>query len=244
MRNLKITIQYDGTRYSGWQRQKNALAVQQVLEDCISEVTGENIKVIGSGRTDSGVHALAQVANFRTDSSIPEDRMPLALNSYLPEDIRIIRCEQVDENFHARFSAKAKTYLYTIINDEYGNVLWRNYMWHIRQRLDVRKMKQAAAHLIGTKDFSSFRSSGSSTKTSVRTINDISIDCEDSLIKVWITADGFLYNMVRIIVGTLVEFGMGLYQPDYMKTILDTCDRNTAGKTAPPHGLCLVKIYY
>lgn len=257
MRNIKLVIEYDGTNYHGWQSQTNALTVQQVIERAIQKLTGEECRLVGSGRTDVGVHALGQVANFHTGSRIPADRFACALNSVLPDDIVIRHSEEVDSDFHSRYSAKGKKYRYLIYNSKYPSALLRNRACHVQYPLDFGLMKEAASYFLGTHDFSAFRASGSSTKTSVRTITHVLFrekDCGSfpggdapffgRLFEFEVAGDGFLYNMVRIMAGTLIEVGAGKIAPGSIPEIIESRDRKRAGKTAPAHGLYLVEVYY
>lgn len=242
--NIKIIIEYDGTNYHGWQRQKNAITIQQVLEEAIGSVTGEKISLIGSGRTDAGVHAIAQVANFFTNTTIPIDRLPYAINSKLPRDITVNHASIVPPDFHARKSAIAKIYNYRIYNANFPSPLYRHYTYFYSRPLDVNAMKKAAKFFIGEHDFSAFRTTGSSIKTTVRRIEHLEILQDDKLINIRICANGFLYNMARIIAGTLLEVGAHKKKPEEVPEILRSKDRNKAGKTLAPQGLCLLKVIY
>ena len=251
MRNIKLTIEYDGTNYSGWQSQNNSVAIQDEIQKAIKKLTGEDCLLIGSGRTDAGVHALGQVANFKTSSKIPADKFSYALNSFLPEDIVIKKSEEVSLDFHAQYSAKGKKYMYLIYNSTRPSALLRDRAYFVPQKLDVDAMKKAAECFIGTHDFSAFRATGGSAKTSVRTINNVSLDvCYNqldachNLIKFEIAGNGFLYNMVRIIAGTLVEIGIGKLPWDSVPGIIESRERKRAGRTVPPHGLYLVEVRY
>lgn len=243
MRNLKITIQYNGKNYCGWQRQPNSLGIQGNIENAIYEITKEKVKLIGSGRTDAGVHAFGQVANFLINSNIPASKLPLAINSKLPKDISIIDCVEVDDNFHSRYSAIGKTYRYLIYNSQYRSPIYKDISYQVKYDLDIEKMKKEAKSLLGEHDFCGFMSSGSSVLDTVRTISDISIKTEEDLISIEITGNGFLYNMVRIIVGTLVDIGRGKID-ESLEDIISSKDRKRAGHTAPAHGLFLKKVYY
>lgn len=245
MRNIKLTIEYDGTGYHGWQSQVNAAAVQDVLCLAIKKLTGEEIILTGSSRTDAGVHALGQAANFFTASRIPAEKFAFALNSVLPEDIVIRKSEEVGKDFHSRFSAVGKRYRYLIFNSPFRSALLRQRAWHVFYPLDVDAMEQGAKHFLGMNDFKAFMASGSSVKTTVRTISDISISSfPDPTLALEIAGDGFLYNMVRIIAGTLVEVGYGKIRPQDIPDIIISGDRKKAGKTAPAHGLYLMEVYY
>jgi len=242
--NVKIVLEYDGTDYSGWQRQKNAPTIQEVLETSISAITREKIQVIGSGRTDAGVHALEQVANFKTNTKIPIEKLPYAINSKLPEDIVVKDARIVPDNFHARFSAKSKIYAYTIYNAPFPSPIYRKHSLFIAMPLDVKSMTKAAISLTGVHDFSAFKASGSPVKSPIRHVMGIEVLKEGAFIKILIQANGFLYNMVRIMAGTLLEVGKGKTQPWEVASILLSRDRNRAGKTLPPHGLSLLKVNY
>jgi tRNA pseudouridine38-40 synthase len=244
VRNILLTIEYDGTNYHGWQRQKNALSIQQLIEESIENVTGVRTKLIGSGRTDTGVHALGQRANFKTNTNIPTDRIPLALNGHLPLDIRIINAIEVDPEFHARYDVIGKKYRYRIFNRSIPSAVLRNYSCYIPVKLDLDSMKEAAGYIIGRKDFSSFCSSGSLVRSRIRKVQSLELETEGNIIDMSIIADGFLYNMVRIIAGTLVEVGKGNMAPGDVKALLEKRDRKRAGPTLPPQGLFLEEVYY
>ena len=246
MRNIKLTIEYDGTNYQGWQKQKSidAKTIQGTLEKAISLLTNEEIKVQGSSRTDAGVHAKGFVANFKTTTNIPEFKYREAINFRLPKDIAIIKSEEVEEDFNARYNAKGKTYSYTILNREIYPSIGRQYIYHVKRSLNVEAMKEACKHFIGTKDFISFMSSGSSVKTTIRTIEDLHIEKNNDIIKIYVTGDGFLYNMVRIIVGTLIMVGRDSIKPEDVKDIIESKDRRKAGICVPAQGLTLEKVFY
>lgn len=243
MRNLKLTIQYDGTKYCGWQKQPNSSGIQGTIEYAIYEITREKVNIIGSGRTDAGVHALGQVANFKTNSNIPAARIPDALNAKLPKDISIIDCQEVSDDFHSRYSATGKIYRYLIYNKPYRSPLYKDISYHVRYDLDIQKMRVEAQSLLGTHEFKGFMSSGSSVKDTVRTIHNISIEESGDLIALEVEGNGFLYNMVRIIVGTLVDIGRGRIDKP-LEEIIASQDRGEAGHTAPAHGLFLKKVHY
>ena len=243
MTNFRIILAYNGTAYHGWQRQNNALAVQQVLEEAIFSLTGQTVTVNGCSRTDAGVHALGQVANFKTESKILAERLPDALNAKLPKDISIISCEEVDIDFHARYNACGKTYRYLIYNKPYRSPLYKDLSYHVRYDLDLDKIRLEAKSLIGTHDFGGFMSSGSSVKDTVRTIYDVDIQENDGMISIEVSGNGFLYNMVRIIVGTLVDIGRGRIKHN-MEEIINSKSRSMCGHTAPAHGLFLKKVNY
>lgn len=243
MRNLKITIQYNGSNYCGWQKQPNSLGIQGTIEKAIYDITKEKIKIIGSGRTDAGVHAIGQVANFKIDSTIPTNKIANALNSKLPKDIAIINCIEVKEDFHARYSAKRKRYRYLIHNSMYRNPIYKDISYHVKYDLDFKKMCAQAKYLIGEHDFKGFMSSGSSAIDTTRTIYDITLQKEDDLIIVEVEGNGFLYNMVRIIVGTLIDIGRGRIQKS-LDEVIYSQKRGECGHTAPAHGLFLKKVDY
>ena len=244
MVNIKLIIEYEGTNYCGWQKQKNANSIQEEIEKAIWKITGDKVNLIGSGRTDRKVHARGQVANFVTKSKIPPDRFKYALNSKLPVDIRIIDSKLVDEKFHSRYDAIGKRYQYIILNRPIISPLYRNFSYHVPYPLNHRAMEEASKFFIGTHDFFSFMAANSSIKNTVRTINHISLDKRDELIFFNIEGNGFLYNMVRIIMGTLVEVGGGRLEQDNILQIINSKDRKLAGHTAPPEGLYLEKVYY
>jgi len=244
MINVKLTIQYDGTNYCGWQKQNNGISVQEEIENAIHRLTGERVDLIGSGRTDKGVHALGQVANFTTNSTIPPDRYKYALNSILPQDISIISSELVPDSFHSQYDAKGKIYKYTIYNREVRNPIYNRYAYHVPVKLNLNSMRKGAECFLGSHDFKAFMASGSSAKSTIRNIRSISLDKKDDFIFLTIEGNGFLYNMVRIIVGTLVEVGLGKKQWQSIPHIIESKDRKMAGHTAPAQGLCLEKVYY
>lgn len=244
MRNIKLTIEYDGTGYHGWQSQVNAISVQGVLEKALSSLTGEACSLTGASRTDAGVHACGQTANFFTDSNIPPSKYFLALNSIIPDDISIVKSEEVSPDFHSRFSAKGKRYKYLVYNMRHPSALMRNRSYHVPLPLNLDHMKEAGAFFIGKHDFSAFQASGSAAKTSVRTITGLTLERKDSLIELNISGDGFLYNMVRIITGTLIDVGLGRTPVNEIPDIISNGDRHAAGRTAPPQGLYLIEVFY
>jgi len=245
MRNIKLTIEYEGTHYLGWQRQPQGMTIQEALEDAIEKITGVQTAVVGSGRTDAGVHARGQVANFHTESDLAVQRFRGALNALLPRDIVVLDTEDVPEEFNSRFSARSKLYQYTIWNDRIRPCLQRQFCWHVRWALDHDLAQEAAQALVGKHDFACFESSGAETQTTVRTVTRASWDVvEPRRIVFSIEADGFLYNMVRAIVGTLVEVARGKMPPARVADIIASGDRAAAGPTAPPQGLCLVEVRY
>ena len=244
MRNIKLTIEYDGKEYHGWQKQPGKLNIQGEIERAIKNVTGEDVELIASGRTDAGVHALGQVANFKTNSNIELEKIPIAINSQVKKSIRIQNAEEVDQNFHSRFNCKRKTYRYVIDNSKYGSAIYRNISYHLPVALNVEDMKKAIKYFEGEHDFKAFKSSGTSSKSSVRKIYKADVITEGTSIAIDLTGNGFLYNMVRIIAGTLVDVGMGKIKPEEIPDIIESKDRNRAGKTLPPHGLMLLHVEY
>ncbi len=246
MRNFRLTIEYDGTRYSGWQRQAEEPTVQAEIEKALATMTRTAVVLLGAGRTDAGVHALGQVANFRLDTRLAPDQILKGLNSLLPPDIAILECRQVPEDFHARFSAKSKTYRYRVLNREVRNAVDRHTCWFIHSPLDLPAMQAAARSVIGRRDFKAFESTGSPRAHTVRhvTAAEWVHDLNSGFFIFQIVADGFLRCMVRNIVGTLVAVGRGKIEPTRMAAILDSRDRRQAGPTAPARGLFLVEVRY
>ena len=244
MRNIKLVIEYDGKDFNGWQKQPTKLNIQGEIERAIKDITGEEVELNASGRTDAGVHSLGQVANFKTNSNIPVDKFPIALNTKLKRSIRILEAEEVDENFHSRYNCKKKTYRYIINNSENGTAIYRNLEYNFLQKLDVEKMKEAAQYFIGEHDFKGFKASGTSSKSSVREIYSAEVYKQNEKVIIELTGNGFLYNMVRIISGTLVEVGIGKIKPEEITEIIKSGEREKAGKTLPPQGLYLVKVEY
>jgi len=245
-RNIKLLIEYDGSNYIGWQKQPvyQGESIQGVLERALAQIVKHRVILTGAGRTDSGVHALGQVANFFTENAIPVERIPAALAGKLPRDIVVKDAYEVPESFHARFSAIDKTYRYHIRIAKYPSAFAWRYSCHIRFPLDLGAMKAGASYLIGTHDFSSFCAQGTPVKTFIRTVKECTLFREDKNLLVEITADGFLYNMVRIIVGTLVEVGRGRWIPEKVEEILQARDRVQAGPTMKAEGLTLVRVRY
>lgn len=249
MKRIKLTVAYDGGKYSGWQIQPNAPTVEAVLDSAIEDVTGEKIHVTGASRTDAGVHALGNIAVFDTKSSIPGDRWAYALNRYLPNDVSVVDSCEVRPDFHPRHCDTVKTYEYTILNSEFPIPQLRNAAWHVSHKLDIPAMKKAAEYIVGEHDFKSFCSVKTQVESTVRTVYSLEVanktykEKYDTVI-LKITGNGFLYNMVRIIAGTLVQVGKGQIEPEYIKEMLEKCDRTAAGQTAPPQGLTLVNIQY
>ena len=245
MRNIKLIIEYDGKEFNGWQKQPNKLNIQGEIEKAIERVTGEKVDLTASGRTDSGVHAIGQVANFKTNSTIPVEKIPIALNANLKKAIVIKSAEEVDERFHSRLNCKKKTYRYIINNSKYGTAIYRNLETHIPMKLDISKMQEAVKYFEGEHDFKAFKASGTSSKSSVRIIYKAEvIEAENERIYIELTGNGFLYNMVRIISGTLVDVGLGKLEPKEIETIIHDKKRENAGKTLPPQGLYLVNVEY
>jgi len=244
MRNIKLTIEYDGKDFNGWQKQPNRLNIQGEIERAIQIVTGETVELYASGRTDAGVHALGQVANFHMENDMRLEKIPLALNSQLKKSIRILSAEEVPNEFHSRYHCKKKTYCYHIYNGKYGTAIGRGYTYQFPLPLAIEKMQQAAKYLEGEHDFKAFKASGTSSKSSVRTIYKLTVSQEGNLIKITVTGNGFLYNMVRIISGTLVEVGLGKIAPEEVKEILAEGKRERAGKTLPAQGLFLMQVDY
>ena len=245
MKNIKLTIEYDGKEFNGWQKQPNKLNIQGNIEQAIKDITGEEVNLMASGRTDAGVHALGQVANFKTNSNIPVEKIAIALNTNLKKSIRIISAEEVDERFHSRLTCKKKTYRYIINNSEFPSAIYRNLETYIPNKLNIEKMQQAAEYFEGEHDFKSFRASGTSSKSSVRVIYKAKvIKMPQNRIYIELTGNGFLYNMVRIIAGTLVDVGIEKIEPEDVKMIIESKNRERAGKTLPPQGLYLVNVEY
>lgn len=241
---VKLVVAYEGTNYCGWQVQPNGITIEEVLNQHLSRLLGEDIKVTGASRTDAGVHSMGNVAVFDTNTRMPAEKISYALNQGLPEDIVVQDSCQVPEDFHPRFSKSVKTYEYKILNRRFRLPLERNTSYFYHYPLDVAKMQQAAAYLVGEHDFTSFSSVHAQTNTFVRTIYSLDVSKDGDMISIRITGNGFLYNMVRIIAGTLIQVGAGMIEPEYMKAILAGRDRELAGPTAPAHGLTMVGIAY
>ena len=244
MKRILFTISYDGTNYSGWQKQKNAMTVQGEFDKACSTLFKTDVESIGASRTDAGVHALGQRAVIDVDTSIPAEKIPLALNPLLPDDIVVTHAEEVGADFNPRFKALKKTYEYSIYNAPFRNPLYRNYSEYVRYELDLDSMRTACEAFVGEHDFRAFCASGNSSKTTVRTIYSLDVEKDGDFIKIRVTGNGFLYNMVRIIAGTLIYVGEGRIAPDNLPEIIASGDRRKAGKTAGPSGLVLVKIMY
>lgn len=243
-RNIKILIEYDGTNYHGWQKQKNGISIQEILETTLTDVLGHEVKLNGAGRTDAGVHAFGQTANFVTACKIPVEKLPYALNSLLPQDIVVNAACEVPQDFHAQYSAKGKAYKYIINNGEFPSAINASREYFCPYGLDIELMKQVLDLIIGTHDFKGFMASGSTVKNTFRTIQEAVLEVKNQKITINLKADGFLYNMVRIIAGTLIDIARGKLSIEDMKMALETGDRKLTGKTAPPQGLYLMKVYY
>lgn len=245
-RNIKLEIEYDGSAYAGWQVQSKARGktIQQIIEETLRKVIRERVKLIVSGRTDAGVHALGQVANFYTHSAMPLSRLKLALNGLLPEDIKVAAIKEAKPYFHSRFSAKLKIYRYSILNRAHSSPLVRKTVYFYPHPLNVKLMQQEAQALLGKHDFSAFRASQGAKRNPVKTIKKISVAKKGDFIYITVEADGFLYNMVRNIAGTLIEVGRGRFPKGSLKKILRSGNRRLAGPTAAACGLCLLKVRY
>ncbi len=239
-----LRIAYDGTNYCGWQIQDNGITVEEVINRELSRLLNEDIHVIGASRTDSGVHALGNVAVFDTETRIPGEKISFALNQRLPNDIRIQESKEVDESFHPRFCSSIKTYEYKILNRTFPMPTERLYSHFVYMKLNVEKMQNAAEYIVGEHDFKSFCSSHSQVQSTVRTVYSIDITKNGDMIKILIRGNGFLYNMVRIIAGTLIKVGLGVYPPEHVKEIIEARDRRMAGQKAAACGLTLVKLEY
>ncbi len=246
MKNVKLVLEYDGTRYHGWQSQAGSgnPTIQDALEQAISDLAQENVKLASSGRTDAGVHAFGHVANFHTGSGIPPEAWAPALNQKLPEDIRVLASAEAAPDFHARFSAIGKVYHYRILNRREPTALYRNYAWHVYLPLDLEAMREASLLLAGTHDFSAFRGSGCTAKSPVRTLKRVDVVKDGDFIEIRLEAESFLQYMVRNIAGTLVEVGLGRFRPQDVKAMLASRNRGTAGRTAPAKGLYLMRVFY
>ncbi len=244
-KNFKLTIEYDGSSYHGWQKQKNEATIQGEIEKAAKVITGQKVTLIGSGRTDAGVHAFGQVANFHCDTKIVPEALLRGLNSLLPEDIVIKACTLAHENFHARYDITSKIYNYKILNRTISAAISRQYAWHIRKKLDIKAMRSAICHVIGSHDFKAFEAAGSPRSHTTRCVTKADLIKKDMDYLVFeIEADGFLRYMVRNIVGTIVDVGLNKTTPDDFKRILLSKDRARAGATAPPRGLFLMQVNY
>lgn len=244
MRRIQLIIEYDGTNYAGWQRQENAMAVQQMVEEKLRRLTKENIVIHGASRTDAGVHAMGQSAHFDTGCSIPADKFSYALNTMLPHDVRIRLSRQVPETFHARFSTKGKRYRYLFHAHPHASAIHRLTRAHVIYPLDIDLMQREAQALVGTHDFAAYAASGSVVKDTVRTIYRADVSRDGDEVKLIVEGNGFLYNMVRIIAGTLVGVGSGKLEPGAFAKAIETGDRLDLGVTAPAHGLTLMEVFY
>ena len=244
MRNIALKLMYVGTAYHGWQVQKNAVTVAETLEKALATVVCHPVKCTGAGRTDAGVHAEVYIANFRTHSKIPCERIPLAVNTRLPEDIVVVKATEVPESFNAIGSCLKKEYTYRIYNSRLGNAFYVNRAWFYPKRLDEAVMRRAASHFVGTHDFAAVRSVGTQTKTTVRTVHYFDVVRSGDLIEWKVCADGFLYNMVRAMVGTCIYAAEGKFSPDDVPAILEGKCRTAAGPTAPPGGLYMTRLWY
>lgn len=244
MRNIAMRLKFDGSGYHGWQYQTNGVTLQETIERALGEICGEKIRVTGCSRTDAGVHALDYVMNFKTNCKIPTSRFPYALNGRLGDDITVTEAREVPTEFNARFSAKGKRYIYLILNDRFPSPFLSRYSWFLPYKLNLEDMKEAAECFVGTHDFKGFMACGGQQKTTVRTVFECSVKADPkNLIKITVAADAFLYNMVRIITGTLVYVGCGKIKKDEIPEIIRKGDRRECGVTAPPQGLFLEKVY-
>ncbi|MDR1117212.1 MAG: tRNA pseudouridine(38-40) synthase TruA [Oscillospiraceae bacterium] len=244
MRYIALRLAYSGTNYHGWQAQKELPTVSGTLERALSEICGEQVRVTGCGRTDAGVHAKTYVANFRTGSQLPVDRLPYAVNSRLPEDIAVYDAAEVEEDFHAVFSAVKKEYTYYIYPSRLKNPFYARRAYFYPGKIDLEAMRSAAAQMTGTHDFSAFRSAGSNVKTTVRTVYYFDCAAEGELIALKICANGFLYNMARSMAGTAIYASEGKILPERIPDIFDAAQRKNAGPTLPPHGLFMTGVWY
>jgi len=244
MRNIAMRLMYDGSKYHGWQVQKTEITVAETLEKALEKVCGHGIKVIGCGRTDAGVHALRYCANFKTDSRIPADRLPLAANAFLPGDIAIVSAVDVDDSFNAILSCVKKEYTYKIYNSRVRDPFYNNRAYFYPMPIDLDVMAAAAKKFVGTHDFAAVRSVGTETKTTVRTVHWFEVEKGEHTINLRVCADGFLYNMVRAMVGTVIYASEGKLRPDDIEEILKSGDRCLAGPTVPPQGLYMTRVWY
>lgn len=244
MRNILLEMCYDGTNYHGFQTQKNGITIQETIEKALEKLTGEKTVIYGCGRTDAGVHAMKYYFNFKTDSTIPADKFPLALRPILPYDIIIKNGIEVSMDFHARYMISEKTYMYRILNSKNPDPFLKDYAFFYPVKLNLKKMKDATSEIIGTRDFKSFMASGGQVKSTVRTVKDIKIVKKKDVIEIYVTADGFLYNMVRIITGTLIAVGNGKITKEDIKNAIINKKREELGVTVPPNGLFMYDIKY
>ena len=241
---IKLIVEYDGTGYAGWQRQQNALAVQQVLEEALARLTGEPVRVVGASRTDAGVHALGQVAHFDTACRVPPDKYAFALNTLLPADVRVVKSREAAPDFHARFSAKGKRYRYLMYDSPHFSALYRNLCAHSIYPLDDEKMDREAARMVGAHDFAAFAASGSAVKDTVRAVYACRVQRQGPFAVLTVEGNGFLYNMVRILAGTLMAVGAGKLAEGAVVRAIESGDRLALGPTAPPQGLTLMEVFY
>ncbi len=244
MRTIRLSIEYDGTNYVGWQTQPNGLAVQQVIEEALFQLLGEKVSLRSSGRTDAGVHARCMAAAFQTSAKMPLRAFVDGTNRFLPPDIAILDAVEVPTDFNPIRDAHAKHYRYTVLTTASRSPLHRFHSWHVKEPLDIAAMKAAAARFVGRHDFAAFRASNCATKTSVRRIDSVDVSKEGDFIVIDVVGEGFLKNMVRVMVGTLVDIGKGRFSEEYVSWLLLDRDRKKAGVTAPACGLCLMKVYY
>jgi len=244
VKTIKLTLEYEGTRYHGWQIQPNAVTLQQTLEECLSRIAKAPIRTVAASRTDAGVHARGQVVHFRTESRMSPQQWQRALNACLPRDMAVVRAEAVDPAFHARYSARGKVYSYTLLNRPYPSALRRNVVWFYPHPLDLHAMQEGARFLEGRHDFSAFRAASSTASHAVRQVWEVRVERHGDEIRFRLAADGFLQFMARSMVGTLVEVGRGKLAPEDVRAILESRDRGRAGPTAPAQGLCLEEVWY
>lgn len=244
MRNILLTIKYLGTAYSGWQVQANAPSVQETLQDAIEKLFGVRESVVGCSRTDAGVHANMYCCNVRTSSALPCDVVVRGLNAHLPDDIAVLSCRDVDYDFHARYDCCGKEYIYIIHNSHIRDPFLLGRSWDFKKHIDVSFLNEQAQCFVGTHDFKAFCASGSSVQSTVRTVKSFRVTREGENVIMSVSADGFLYNMVRIMVGTLTDITLGRIKPDTIPEIIASCERKNAGVTAPPQGLYLNRVYY
>ncbi|CAG7840623.1 tRNA pseudouridine synthase A [Clostridium novyi B str. ATCC 27606] len=245
MRNIKLTIQYDGTRYKGWQKLGNTdNTIQYKIESVLNELLGEEVSLIASGRTDAGVHANMQIANFKTNSNVTNYTILKHCYKYLPQDIVVTNISDASENFHSRYNVKKKIYTYNIYNNPVHDVFTRKYSYHIKETLDIKKMKEASKLFIGEHDFRSFTALKSKKKSTIKTIDSITFKKKDNNIEIIFTGNGFLYKMIRILVGSLINIGLGKLTIEDLQNIMNKKDRSIAPETAPAHGLILTEVKY
>lgn len=244
MRTIKLIIEYDGTNYAGWQIQPNGLAVQQVIEEALHRLLGERVRVRSSGRTDAGVHARGMVAAFQTTTNLPLKAYVEGVNRFLPPDVAILEATDAPPGFKPIGHALAKHYRYTILLSPVRSPLHRTHTWHVRERLDLDAMGEAARHFVGTHDYAAFRASNCSAKTTIRRVDRVTVTREGNLVIIDVVGEGFLKNMVRVMAGTLVDVGRGRFEPEHVAWLLHNRDRKKAGITAPACGLCLMKVEY